>query len=218
MERSYPATQIGLRGVLDRLKVEISRQLNCHLIGKIEKYDSAKNTAEVSIAAKRAYANDTVLEFPVLTDCPVFILQGGGSFVDMPIEPGDHCIVLFNDRDIDRWFESGRSEIPGSTRTHSLSDGMVLVGIQPSKTPLAASGKFGLQGGENKVYIANELADLKTQLDNLHTAVTRISQVTIPSGGAGGNIAAIATATNPTFATDLVAVKTQLDLLLEAGP
>lgn len=212
IESYRPTSDAGLRALLDYYKIEICKSINCVLVGKIAAYDKTTNTASVSISAKRQYADSlTPIDFPLLTDCPVFILQGGGSFIDMPIKKDDHCIVLFNDRDIDAWWHDGRVDVPNSLRAHSLSDGMVLVGIQPSTSPVPASGKFGLQGGENKVYIANALADLKTTLDTLIDKIALMSfGYTGPSGAAN---------TGPSVnAAEITAIKIEIAKLLEAGP
>jgi hypothetical protein len=48
----------------------------------------------------------------------------------MPIQSGDTCLVLFCDRDLDNWFESGQITTLNSNRVHDLSDGVALVGIR----------------------------------------------------------------------------------------
>ncbi|CAK9250669.1 unnamed protein product [Sphagnum jensenii] len=47
----------------------------------------------------------------------------------MPIAQGDQCLILFNDRSIDNWFTSGQVQPLASSRLHSFSDGIALVGL-----------------------------------------------------------------------------------------
>jgi hypothetical protein len=68
--------------------------------------------------------------YPVLADCPVMFLGGGVSSLRLPVAKGDPCLVLFNDRDLDNWFTSGNQVMPNSGRSHSLSDGLVIVGFR----------------------------------------------------------------------------------------
>ena len=72
-----------------------------------------------------------VADYPLLLDCPVVVLQGGGAYIDLPIAEGDYCLVLFNDRNIDTWWDTGNVVVPRNRRKHSLSDGIALVGINP---------------------------------------------------------------------------------------
>ena len=62
--------------------------------------------------------------FCVLSDVPVFMP------VPFEVNAGDACLVIFADRDIDAWFESGEAEVPPSGRMHSLSDGFAFVGFR----------------------------------------------------------------------------------------
>jgi hypothetical protein len=76
------------------------------------------------------------VDYPVLTDVPVFILSGGGFAVTFPVAAGDTCLVCFNDRDLDSWFQSNSAVPPNSARMHSLSDGLALVGFRSLANPV----------------------------------------------------------------------------------
>jgi hypothetical protein len=89
---------------------------------------------------RRLAEDDTSVEYPVLVDCPYFVLQGGGAYIDMPISAGDYCLVLFNDRDIDNWWSTANVADPASTRKHSFSDAIALVGLNPKTAPLSMDG------------------------------------------------------------------------------
>ena len=64
------------------------------------------------------------MPLPLLRDVPVFMP------VPFEVHEGDACLVIFADRDIDAWFESGEAEVPPSSRMHSLSDGFAFVGFR----------------------------------------------------------------------------------------
>ena len=61
---------------------------------------------------------------PLLRDVPVFMP------VSFEVHEGDACLMIFADRDIDAWFETGEAEVPPSGRMHSLSDGFAFVGFR----------------------------------------------------------------------------------------
>ncbi len=126
----------NLRAVLDGLTQEIFDSLNCHAVGRIVKFDSAKQTASIQIGMLKQFP-DRAVPYPLLTDCPVVVLSGGLGSLTFPISPGDTCLVFFNDKDLDNWFSTGNEVLPNTQRKHSLSDGIALVGIRTRANPLS---------------------------------------------------------------------------------
>lgn len=129
----------GLTDTLLSLKTDIFRNMNCVKIGQIQSFDATKHTAKIQILFKRVLPNNTIANYPILVDCPVFTLQGGGSAIQMPIAAGDQCIILFSDRNIDAWFKNGASAAPINARSHDIADGIALVGINSIVSTLPAN-------------------------------------------------------------------------------
>jgi hypothetical protein len=151
-----------LRSLLTDLKKEIFYGLNCHQVGVIESFNKGLQTATVQIQVLRNIGN-TQVAYPLLTDCPVVFPSGGGAYLSFPVTKGDPCLVLFNDRDLDLWFTTGNVVGPNSARAHSLSDGIVLVGIRNKATPPPTTdfgtvtlgfGASQIQIGPNGTYIS----------------------------------------------------------------
>ena len=69
----------------------------------------------------------SVVSLPLLRDVPVFMP------VSFEVNPGDPCLLVFADCDIDNWLESGQAEEPASGRMHSLSDAFAFVGFKSSR-------------------------------------------------------------------------------------
>lgn len=167
-----PRAQPELRTVLDQVKRQTMLAINCVQIGTIQSYNAVLNTAKVKINFKMKMGNGETVEYPLLDDCPVFTLSGGGSFVSCPIADGDNCIVLFNDRNIDNWYLTGETTFPANKRAHSIADGIVLVGINPINDPkVTPINSLCVNGGPNKVSIKNDDEDLKTLLASLNTTI-----------------------------------------------
>lgn len=127
--------------ILDAHKADIFSTFHCIQIGKIEKVTASEQTVEVTLQIRRPSIDGTSSAIPLLVDVPYMVLQGGGAYIDMPIAPGDYCIVLFNDRDIDVWWSMANMADPASTRKHDLSDGIAIVGINPKTAPLEMDGE-----------------------------------------------------------------------------
>ena len=115
------------------LKQDILSSLHCALPGKIVSFDAESQTAVIQPAVKRR-AEQRDVPLPLFHDVPVFMP------VSFEITPGDACLVIFADCDIDAWFESGEAEMPASNRMHSLSDGFAFVGFRPRVIPNEVEG------------------------------------------------------------------------------
>ncbi len=105
---------------LQALKQEIFESLHCALPGKVVSFDADSQTVVIQPAVRTG----SDVDLPLLLDVPVFMP------VPIEVHEGDACLVIFADRDIDAWFESGEAEVPPSSRMHSLSDGFAFVGFR----------------------------------------------------------------------------------------
>lgn len=139
---------------LNNLKA-LMNDFNCVMIGTIEAFDAGSQTASVSINFKRVVGTG-LKDYPILVDCPVFVLTGGIGTITMPIAKGDTCVVLFNDRDIDLWYGTGQVLPPNSTRSHSLSDGIALVGIRSALNPIEAYNTNGIEANHGVAQLTLE--------------------------------------------------------------
>ena len=114
---------------LQALKRDILFSLHCALPGTVVSFDSESQTAVIQPAVFRviptvAEGSPSSVSLPLLRDVPVFMP------VSFEVNPGDVCLVIFADCDIDAWFETGEAEVPASDRMHSLSDGFAFVGFR----------------------------------------------------------------------------------------
>ncbi len=217
-----PSADPELSDVIHKIKSDVGYALNCVQIGTIESFNKLTNTASVSINFKRQLPDGSTLDYPLLCDCPVFILSGGGASIEMPITAGDTCLILFNDRNIDNWFYSGQVTTPANPRAHDISDGICLVGVRALTKAAPMSDKaIRLMGYSKKIAVKNTAASLKTIFDSLLDAIAALT-VTIPTAAVmsgltpiGNTVAGISTV--PINVLDFTAIKAQIALLLDEG-
>lgn len=204
-----------------KLKIE----LNCVKVGTIQAIDYTTMTATIQILFQQQMRDGTYKNVPLLSDCPVFTLQGGGFSLEFPIAVGDTALVLFADRNLDNWFTSGGVMPPADGRMHALSDAIALVGLNPGAKPLtptptsnearlvdrAGTTKVGLSGG--KITIQNAAQNLGTVLGNLTTALNTLNSA-IASMTTGSISAGTPQAAAAANATAIAAVSTALSALL----
>lgn len=149
MNPNGPIENPDLRALLNAHRDEVFASLNCHQLGTITAFDATKQTATVKINARRVVYDKPqtengvlqqqprLLDYPLLTDVPVFVASGGHARITLPVTDGDTCLVLFNDRDIDAWWSTGAIAAPNSSRMHSLSDALALVGFRSQANKIA---------------------------------------------------------------------------------
>lgn len=204
-----PSADPELSDVIHKIKSDVGYALNCVQIGTIESFNKLTNTASVSINFKRQLPDGSTLDYPLLCDCPVFILSGGGASIEMPITSGDTCLILFNDRNIDNWFYSGQVTTPANPRAHDISDGICLVGVRALTKASPMSDKaIRLMGYSKKIAINNTLGgSLKLLIDSLIDTISNL--ITVGS--------ATTQALDPATKVLLATLKTNFALLLDEG-
>lgn len=188
---SVPA-EASLNDLLNLLKKEIFLDLNSHHLATVQSFDPTKQTITATINyqktifqpnAQGAYV-PVLINYPLLQDVPVIVMSGGGANLTFPIKQGDQCVILFNDRSIDNWFQSGQVGPVSVSRFHSFADGLALVGLNSLNTliqnydPSRAVLRYGQTrvGVGTSLILLNNAANqsLGTILGNLLSALTNL--------------------------------------------
>ena len=206
-----------LMQVLQLFKDIIFGQIYCHLIGRIQTFNPTTQTASIEILFKKAIINTsdigdtgTILDPPLLVECPVVILGNTTANLQLPINVGDECIVLFIDKDIDNWVENGAASIPNTLRKHDFADGIALVGVRNQTKAIqgydndAASLNYNATKIrlKDKITIQNAAENLKIIMDDFIDVLKGLTTT--------GGFSLI-----PTVIVDLDTIKARLDTILE---
>jgi hypothetical protein len=108
--------------------------------GIIQSFDPGNEnrppTCVVQPAIKGQLGGKSVSLMP-LVDVPVIFPRGGGVTLTFPIKAGDECLLIFADRCIDFWWQSGSVQEPVDPRQHDLSDAFAIVGPQSGATKIS---------------------------------------------------------------------------------
>lgn len=125
-------------------------ELHTAMPGIVESFDPARMTVSVQPAirgaVKRRDGSVYSTPLPMLVDVPVCFQGGGGYIATFPIKKGDDCLVIFSERCIDAWWQSGGVQEPVEFRMHDLSDGFALVGVRSQ--PNVVSGGVATDAAE----------------------------------------------------------------------
>lgn len=124
----------ALAEVLASERKTLNEQLRVAMPGIIQSFDPDAVTAVVQPAIRYIErdndGNKSTKDYPLLVDVPVVFPRGGGCTLTFPVKAGDECLVIFADRCIDFWWQSGGIQEPVDERMHDLSDAFCIVGPQ----------------------------------------------------------------------------------------
>lgn len=130
------------------------------LPGIVQSFDAEALTAVVqpAIQGKVRQEDGTVslVNMPLLLDCPVVFPHAGGASITFPVKPGDECLVVFASRGIDYWWQSGGVQPPAETRMHDLSDGFCIPGpwSQPKRISAWSGSEVQVRSDDGAAYVA----------------------------------------------------------------
>lgn len=175
----------SLKDLLDLLKKDILLSLNSHHIGTVQSFDPTTQTATATINYKKTFfeVDETtgiytpvLVDYPILIDCPVICLGGGLGSLTFPIAVGDECLILLNDRDIDNWFQGSSGGPVASSRLHSISDALILVGLRSLANVLPAYDAARVVIKNDKAFfgVGPTLFKMENDTKNLKTILTQL--------------------------------------------
>lgn len=236
-----------LTDVLNLWKKDVFLSFNAHHLGTITSFNATQQTARATINYRKTYFRlDTetnlyvaeLVPYPQAIDCPVIVFGGGNGLSTMPIAAGDECLILFNDRDINNWFSGSPSGAVATSRLHSFSDGLILVGVRSLANVIAnydtvratlrsKTGEtvVGVNPQTQKILLTNTapgnsttlntlLAELITNIKALVTATAAITVTGVTAGG-GTSGPPVNAATISAVSTALTTTATEIANLLE---
>lgn len=225
-----------LEDVLSTFGRNLKISFNCVKIGIIKSFNASQLTATIQVVFQQQMIDGTYQAVPILTDCPVVMLQGGGYAAQFPVAAGDTALVFFADRNIDNWFQAGGVLPPADGRLHAMSDAVALVGLNSLANPPAAGAppsdrarlvapdgstllyvKSGdammAEAGGAQVEAKSGLVGIRNSTKNLlgvlNDLLAALEALTVTVSGSSGTV-------SPATVTALQAVGTELAALLSA--
>lgn len=129
------AGEPDLTTILKSVINKVGLELNCVRVGIIQSFNAEDLTAQVLITNKRTLGinqngTQATRDYAVITAkicycCP---------YITYPIEPGEECVLLFNDRELESWFITGEVQPEAYQRMHDLTDCIAIVGLRSLAT------------------------------------------------------------------------------------
>jgi len=165
---------------------ELMKDVCTSIPGHVLTFDPLTQLAQVQIGILRVDANDATFTLKPIVEVPVYF-AGGDYCVEYQIDPGCEGDILFSQRCIDGWVQSGGVATNPRGRFHSMQDAMFLPGFRSQPNVLQDFKNNGVRmrnkAGTQFVWLKN---DNSISMDN---GVARFSVLadgtTLMQNGAG---------------------------------
>lgn len=105
-------------------------EIKTSMPGTIVSYDYTSQKAQVKPTIKRLYADGRSDEYPVISNVPIMFQRSGGAGFTFPVKEGDSVLLVFAERSIDSYMDSGSPD-QTDNRMHSLNDAIAIPGLYP---------------------------------------------------------------------------------------
>lgn len=155
MDQSANETKEIIEGWMDG-KIN---NIHTALPGKIISYVPGTNRAQVQPTGKYKLDDGRELLYPIIHQVPLIYPMGcsGNAGITFPIQPGDGCIIIFAESQLDDFISGGDHD---DARRHSLNDAICIPGLYSSSAPSAA-------GDPEKVCLVNDGSTVKLDKNSL---------------------------------------------------
>lgn len=134
-------------------------ELHTAMPGRVERYDSTTQTADVKPLVKRKVADEAGTEslesLPVVPSVPVVFPGAGDYGITFPIARGDTVLLVVASASLDRWLARGGEVDPADERAHALSDAVAIPGLRARPDALGSVPNSALHVRGGKVYIGD---------------------------------------------------------------
>lgn len=121
--------------LLRRAFIEMMKGVCTSIPGHILTFDPDSQLAQVQVGIVRVDTNDAVFEVGPIIETPVYF-PGGDYCVEYQIDPGCEGDILFSQRCVDGWIQSGGVAANPIGRFHDMQDAFFLPGFRSKPNAL----------------------------------------------------------------------------------
>lgn len=169
-----------LFSVTEALKNNIFYSLNCVKVASVVSFDSSSLIACCRVKNKRLMGlkddgNQELADYPLIY-AKTYFLGHGEIGITHPVTEGMEGILLFNDRELETWYITGKAGNLAYDRTHDLSDAIFICGLcsQPNLDLVQyLENCINIYYGATNIQVFNNKIDVSTTTTNL---VSNINQ------------------------------------------
>lgn len=140
--------------------VEMMKDVCTSIPGHILAFTAGGQIAQVQIGIMRVDVNGQTFAPPPLIEVPVYFAGGSKYTIEHQLDAGDEGIVLFSQRCIDGWFNTGGVGENPIGRFHDYADAMFLPGMRSQPNAIKSFSNNGIRmrdaAGANYIWLKND--------------------------------------------------------------
>jgi len=125
--------------------VEMAKDLATSTVGHIIAFDPNTQLAQIQIGIVRVVSTGETFEPAPIVECLVYFPGGSSFMVEHQIDPLDEGVVLFSQRCIDGWRETGGVAQQPIIRYHDMNDAMFLPGLRSKPNVIQSFNNDGIR-------------------------------------------------------------------------
>lgn len=139
------------------IQSQISDMHTC-MPAKITEYSHETQKAKVKPTLIKRYKDKTLQELPEITNVPVIFPRSKNFSMHWPLSSGDPVMLLFSERSLDQWLNTGKEGAPLDTRKFDLSDAIAIPGLYSFAEPSPApdNDNFYIEMGKSKLKLSSD--------------------------------------------------------------
>lgn len=130
------------------------------IVGHILTFDTKTQLAQVQVGIEDFSSNGKRYTPPTLIECPVMILGGNKFLIEQEVNEGDECLIIFSQRCIDSWVETGGVTQAPINRTHSYDDAVIITGFRSKANSIKGYSNNGIKirnsSGDKYIWLKND--------------------------------------------------------------
>ena len=156
--------------------------------GHILAFDPTLQRAQVQTGIQVVTIDGATIDPPPIVDVPVLFLGGTQYAVAHQIDPGDEGLILFSQRCIDAWKQTGGVATNPLARFHSAHDAVFIPGFRPLPTRISGFANDGvrLQSQDGSVHVwVKASGEIIADNGSAHVQITAAGEVNIENGAGG---------------------------------
>ena len=146
--------------LLRRSFAEMMIDVATSTVGHVLAFDPVTQLAQLQIGIVKVSATGETFEPAPIVECPVYFAGGSSFMIEHQIDAGDECVILFGQRCIDGWRETGGIAQQPIVRYHDVNDAMVLPGMRSKPNALSDFQNDGIRmrnaDGSNYIWLKSD--------------------------------------------------------------
>ncbi|CAH9012779.1 putative baseplate assembly protein [Vibrio phage 191E37-1] len=115
---------------------ELSKELGTSIAGHILAFDTETQLAQVQVGIFAVDAKGKKIKPDPIIECPVEFSGGGGWSFEHELKPNDEGLIIFSQRCLDAWIQTGGMAENPIARFHDKQDACFIPGVRSKKNAI----------------------------------------------------------------------------------